>query len=678
MKINFLYSMLITLFLAMVLSANSPLASINIQKDQILDDLPVLARIRYSDLPQLDQLASTLDIWEVHHDSGYVIAYLTPAEYQELISRDFQLSIDQELTNLIDQQRQLLPGQSSGIPGFPCYRTVEETYIDLANLAAAHPELASWIDIGDSWEKSTFGAGNGYDIHTLVLSNSNVPGPKPRFYLMAAIHAREYATAEMAARFAEYLVRNYDKDADITWLLDYFEVHITPITNPDGRRIAEQGVYWRKNTNHTDGCPNSSMWGTDLNRNSSFKWGGVNASANSCDETYRGSSAASESETQTIQDYVRMIFADRRGPADTDPAELDAEGVFITLHSYGDWIFYPWSWTAVSAPNDQALQTLARKFGFFTDYQVCQAGEPGCLYQTSGNTDDWAYGELGIPSYTFELGTTYFESCSSFEEQILPDQIPALLYAFKAVRLPYQNPSGPEVVNLTLSASRIAPGAGFSFSFTADDTRYNSSGWGQEPSQPIAAARYSLETPSWVGGTQTSPLQPSDGVFDSPQETFSTSINTNNLAPGRHIIFVESQDAAGNWGVPSAIFFWITPEAYQPDLTPDMIYGRSSTGSTLVYKFQITNLGTQDDTFDIELTGNNWPALLSHSLIGPLIPGESAQLSVETTIPKTADIGTQDLIILVANSRGDAGQFTHAQITTSTQPPRIFFPNITK
>ncbi|MEZ4615683.1 MAG: hypothetical protein R2867_09240 [Caldilineaceae bacterium] len=47
--------------------------------------------------------------------------------------------------------------QSAGIPGFPCYRTVEETYADLQDLATSHPTLARWVDIGDSWDKSTAG-----------------------------------------------------------------------------------------------------------------------------------------------------------------------------------------------------------------------------------------------------------------------------------------------------------------------------------------------------------------------------------------------------------------------------------------------------------------------------------------------------------------------------------------
>ena len=46
-------------------------------------------------------------------------------------------------------------------------------------------------------------------------------------------------TAEMATRFAEYLVNNYGVDADATWLLDHHEIHLMLHTNPDGRKEAE-------------------------------------------------------------------------------------------------------------------------------------------------------------------------------------------------------------------------------------------------------------------------------------------------------------------------------------------------------------------------------------------------------------------------------------------------------
>jgi carboxypeptidase T len=678
MKFSSIRYLLVLLSFAFSLSTTLPLAANPEPGSLITDQTSFLVKIYFNDIDQLNQLVSKYDVWEVHHDFGYLIAYLQLAKIPELNAAGFKVEIDHLRTSQLDQTRQLLPEQDSGIPGYPCYRTVEETYASLSQLATVHPNLAAWIDIGDSWEKFSSAGDSGYDLLTLVLTNKNLSGPKPVFYLMSAIHAREYATAELASRFAEYLVENYDQDPDVTWLLDYFEVHISPHVNPDGRKIAEAGNYWRKNTDNDDGCDNSMLWGTDLNRNSSFKWGGIGASSDSCMETYRGPTAASEPETQAIQNYITSIFPDQRGPADTDPALNDASGVFITLHSYGDFVLYPWSWSDLPSPNDTSLETLGRKFGFHTGYQVCQAGENGCIYQTSGSSDDWAYGELGVASYTFELGTTFFESCSYFEQKILPDNIPALLYAFKAARQPYQNPSGPDSTDLRLSAQHIAPGAGLNLFATADDTRYYSAGWGGEPTQPIAAARYSLDAPSWVTGTQTNPLLPDDAIFNNPEEDLRVIIDTSSLLPGRHTIFVESQDSDGNWGVPSAIFLWVTIEEYQPGIAPDHVDGYTSANSSLTYDLRITNLGTQNDTFDIQFTGNSWPVNLSTNTIGPLIPGESDNLSILITIPDGVNVGEQDNVIINSVSQADPTKIAFANIKTTIGFSEIYFPNITK
>jgi len=74
---------------------------------------------------------------------------------------------------------------------------------------------------------------------------------------MASIHAREYATAELVTRFGEYLVQSYGLDPDVTWLLDHHEVHLMLHSNPDGRKNAEIGLSWRKNTNNNY-CANTN------------------------------------------------------------------------------------------------------------------------------------------------------------------------------------------------------------------------------------------------------------------------------------------------------------------------------------------------------------------------------------------------------------------------------------
>ncbi len=683
MKINLrpILSALFLLFIFITSSpqaARTPAANLHPKIISADSDRPVLARVYFTDVTELNLLAATLDIWEIDHELGYLLALIQPDHLQVISQSSFRVEIDYEKSTLLDQHNQFLPDQINGIPGFPCYRTVEETYTDLAQLSAEHPGLATWIDIGDSWEKDTPGGDSGYDLHTLVLTNTTIPGPKPTFYLISAIHAREFPTAELATRFAEYLVDNYTVDPDITWLLDYAEVHITPQANPDGRKIAENGDFWRKNTDNDDGCLDSSWWGTDLNRNSSFKWGGVGASGSPCNDTYHGPAPSSEPETQSLQNYAAGIFPDQRGPGDTDPVQENAAGIFITLHSYGNLVLFPWGWTNHSPPNDTSLETLGRKFGFFTSYQVCQSGEDGCIYQTSGSTDDWIYGELGVASYTFELGTTFFESCQYFEDTILPDNLQALIYALKAARRPYKDPAGPESLNLALSAHQIAPGAGLTLTATADDTRYNSNGKGDEPVQTITAARFSIDFPSWVDGVTTYPLSATDGNFDNSVESLSTSIDTSALALGRHTIFVESQDSGGNWGVPSAIFLWIAGEDYLPGILPDQLTQVAHPGSVITFAVQVTNLGTQDDSFSIQVSGNYWPTILTPDSIGPLSPGQSRELLIQVTIPETAQVGDQDTTTLTATSQGDPSKFTLASLTTNIKHPDVFLPIISR
>ncbi len=228
---------------------------------------PWVVRAYYDDPRMVAALAQTKEPWEVNREEGYVVVDVTAEEYLMLQWQGFRLEVDEARTKLMNQPRVRIPGQTEGIPGFPCYRTVEETYASAQQIVADHPDLATWIDIGDSWEKTQAGGLPGYDLMVLRLTNSNIPGPKPKFFAMSAIHAREYTTAELNTRFAEYLVNNYGKDPDITWILDYTEIHLLLQSNPDGRKIAETGDLWRKNTDNNDGCNISTLWGTDLNRN---------------------------------------------------------------------------------------------------------------------------------------------------------------------------------------------------------------------------------------------------------------------------------------------------------------------------------------------------------------------------------------------------------------------------
>jgi hypothetical protein len=212
---------------------------------------------------------------------------------------------------------------------------------------------------------------------------------------------------------------------------------------------------------------------------------------------------------------------------------------------------WPWGFTADVAPNGPAMQTLGRKFAYFNSYTPQQSIG---LYATDGTTDDFAYGELGVPAFTFEMGTSFFQDCSTFENTIVPGNMPALIYAVKAARRPYLTPAGPDVLNATVTQS----GKIITLTATANDKRFNNSN-GTEPTQNTAAARYTIDQPAWIAGVTAYPMNAADGSFNSPIENLISTVNTIDWTSGRHMLFIESQDAAGNWGVPTAVFVWIGP-----------------------------------------------------------------------------------------------------------------------
>ncbi len=603
-----------------------------------------------------------LDILTVDHAAGTFDALLRPDQLAALQADGRTVRVDVAQSAQLNAPRTLSPGQVNGIPGFACYRTVEETYASLGQLAVDYPTLATWTDVGDSWDKVTPGGSDGYDINALVLTNQAIPGPKPKLMIISAIHAREYATAELATRFAELLVNNYGTDPDITWLLDHHELHLIPQANPDGRKQAESGQLWRKNVDNDDGCTFAGYYGTDLNRNSSFMWNNGGSSGYACDETYRGPSAASEPEVQAIQGYAATIFPDQKGPNSGDPAPETTSGVFLTLHSYGQLVLYPWGYTSTPAPNGPALATLGRKFGYFNGHEVCQ----DCLYAVSGSTDDWVYGELGVPSYTFEIGTTFFQSCAFFEQNILPLNMPALLYALKAARLPYQEPKGPEVVGAALSAAEISAGTPVTLTGVADDSRYDSNGYGDEPVQNVAAARFSVDTPPWADGAVFYPLQATDGDLGSPAESLIAPVETTDWASGRHILYLQAQDSLGNWGVPSGVFLTIAAPDYALGVAaPPAI--NAAPGVTVTHALIIANQGNSSDSYTLTVSGGgSWPVTAPAST-NAVAPGGTAKIPVKVQIPSTATPGESQSFTVTVTSVGDAGQSVAVPVTTTVK-----------
>lgn len=94
----------------------------------------------------------------------------------------------------------------------------------------------------------------------------------------------------------------------------------------------KQERFWRK-TRQPSGS--GRCIGTDANRNFDFHWSEIGASSNPCSETFRGEKAFSEPETIALRDLMHSLSSDCK--------------FYLTLHSYGQYMLYPWGYTEYDA-----------------------------------------------------------------------------------------------------------------------------------------------------------------------------------------------------------------------------------------------------------------------------------------------------------------------------------------
>jgi len=537
----------------------------------------LVMRVYFRDLAERDRLAQELNAEEVPTTGGYLTVIGDRDLYYSLTARGLRVEIDENNSRNLSDPQVLRDTFYGG------YKSVEEIYAFLDQKVAQFPNLVEKIDIGDSWCKANPGScvlpspWNGYDLLVLHITNRNIPGPKPVFWADGNIHAREIATPEVVMRMIDYLLNNYDTNADVRWLVDYHDIWLMPEVNPDGHHIVEAGgggnspYYYRKNGNNFGGGGCSwpptafNHFGVDNNRNFPFKWGCCGGSSGFvCDQTYRGTSAGSDPEDMAIVNKIRTLVPDQRGPGDTDPAPITATGVYQNMHTNAQVNLYTWGWTTTQMPNFAETNNIA---AHMAAPNAGGNGYPygsiiGELYPVDGGSIDWAYGELGMAAYSTELGGDDFlvsyscidnPGCGS-SQGLWPENQGMFLYLAKIARTPYLTSHGPDANTVVTNPASVPQGVPSQLTASINFAWSNNAF-----SQNVGAAEYYIDTPPWAGGTAI----PMNGTFNSPTVAVDATINTASLSAGRHVIFVRGRgvnDFQGfqTWGPISAAFLDVT------------------------------------------------------------------------------------------------------------------------
>jgi len=228
-----------------------------------------------------------------------------------------------------------------------------------------------------------------------ISDNPTVDENEPEVLYSAIHHAREPQSMSQLLFYMYYLLENYNTNPDIKFLVDNTEMFFVPCLNPDGYVYNQTtnpngGGMWRKNRRN-----NGGSFGVDLNRNYGHNWGydNVGSSNNPSSDTYRGTAAFSEPETQAMRNFCNTH---------TFVTALNA-------HTYGNLLIYPWGYLPSYYTPDSAtfvnwstLMTEDSRFLYGT-------GDQTVNYVTNGDSDDWMYGEQSskpkILSLTPEAGS---------------------------------------------------------------------------------------------------------------------------------------------------------------------------------------------------------------------------------------------------------------------------------
>ncbi|MFH1160997.1 MAG: M14 family zinc carboxypeptidase [bacterium] len=347
-------------------------------------------------LPALARLGICVDEGTLTKD-GKFIAVLSSDELDKISREGFSFSVlRDDYTRYIEErnkgcheevarlnkeirERSLSSGNWTVPQGFSLgsmggFYTLDEVLDKLDSLRNHYPDL-----ISQKIQAGTTLSIEGRPLYYVKISDHpDLTENEPKVLYDALTHAREGIGIQQMFFFMCYLLENYPVNEEIQYLVDTLELYFIPVINPDGyvynQTIAPSGGgMWRKNRRNNGG----GSFGVDLNRNFGYMWGydDQGSSPYPDDETYRGTAAFSEPETQAVRDFCN---------------EKEVK-LSLNYHSYSNLLTYPWGYIVAQTPDSVTFMTYS---DLLTRENYYVTGLPGqILYVVNGDINDWMYGE---------------------------------------------------------------------------------------------------------------------------------------------------------------------------------------------------------------------------------------------------------------------------------------------
>ncbi|MFQ5422458.1 MAG: M14 family zinc carboxypeptidase [Phycisphaerae bacterium] len=411
-----------------------------------------IIRVDVTTPAELQQLLDLdLDIWSHEFGVGPIDVHVSTAERQAIEARGLAYTVLDD--NLVATLQASQTPQPRGLGFFLDYHSYDQIVVELNNLASTRPDLASVSTIGPSVE--------GRDLWVIHITGPGT-GPKPAVFYHGLQHAREWITGPMVMYLADHLINQYDLDPCVRDLVDNTDIYLAPVVNPDGYSYTwtDQRL-WRKNRRLNA----DATYGVDLNRNWAYDWGGGGSSGTPSSEIYRGTMPFSEPETTALSSFIAANPSIR---------------AYMDYHSYSQLILWPFGSQCIEPSEPDATTFWALGNAMQADIQAVHGQfylpGPVCLtlYQASGNSIDWVYGDQGRIGFTIELRPTGSPGFLLPPAEILPtceENLPAILRLTRwassdiLIDLPQGvptllNAAAPTVFPVTIQASwgNYAPG----------------------------------------------------------------------------------------------------------------------------------------------------------------------------------------------------------------------------